>query len=292
MGSLHSVGPMMTKVAVLVCDRPHSAGLILAYGKDRIEKPGWLTDTRQRMGTGLEGAMDIAGGDVADGALSRVTLFADIPIDTLREIEGRCAWQRFSAGDQVFDKESDTLDVYFVIEGAVRILNTVGDDRDVALADVLAGNYFGELAAIDGMKRSARVVVTRDSVLASLDGPAFLELLHDHPQIAVRVLERLTRIVRNLDSRVSQLTTQSEMQRIWGELLRLAEPDPAKAGTWHIPDLPNHKEIASWAGTSREQVAQAIGELARDGIVRRKTMGLIICDLPRLQVMAKTQGAA
>ncbi len=231
--------------------------------------------------------------DVVDGALSRVSLFADLAADVLRGIEGRCTWQRFASGEQVFDKESDTLDVYFVIEGAVRILNTAGDDREVALADVLAGNYFGELAAIDGMKRSARVVATRDdTVLASLDGPSFLALMRDHPEIALRVLERLTRIVRNLDSRVSQLTTQSEQQRIWGELLRLAEPDPAKVESWHIPDLPNHKEIAAWAGTSREQVAQAIGELARDGIVRRKTMGLTICDLPRLQLMARTQGAA
>ncbi|MDO8608764.1 MAG: Crp/Fnr family transcriptional regulator [Phaeospirillum sp.] len=230
--------------------------------------------------------------DVVDGALSSVSLFADLPESALRQIEACCTWRRYAAGEQVFDKESDTLDVYFIIEGAVRILNAASDDREVALADVLAGNYFGELAAIDGMKRSARVIATRDSLLASLDGRSFLEQMHDHPQIALRVLERLTRIVRNLDSRVSQLSTQSENQRVWGELLRLAEPDPGRPEGWHIPDLPNHKEIAAWAGTSREQVAQAIGELARDGIVRRKTMGLIICDLPRLQMMTKVLGAA
>ena len=230
--------------------------------------------------------------DVVDGALARVCLFADLAPDVLREIEGRCTWRRYGSGEQVFDKESDTLDVYFVIEGAVRILNNASDDREVALADVLAGNYFGELAAIDGMKRSARVVATRDSLLASLDGLSFLTLMRGNPEIALRVLERLTRIIRNLDSRVSLLSTQSEQQRIWGELVRLAEPDPARLESWHIPDLPNHKEIAAWAGTSREQVAQAIGELARDGIVRRKTMGLVICDLPRLQLMARTLGAA
>ncbi len=230
--------------------------------------------------------------DVVEGALSRVSLFADVLPAALREIEGRCRWLSFASGEQVFDKESDTLDVYFVIEGAVRILNCTGDDREVALADVLAGNYFGELAAIDGMKRSARVIATRDSVLAALDGASFLELMHAHPAIALKVLERLTRIVRNLDSRVAQLSTQNEAQRVWGELLRLAEPDPARADGWHIPDLPNHKEIAAWAGTSRELVAQAIGELAREGVVRRKTMGLVICDLGRLQLMARTLGAA
>ena len=227
-----------------------------------------------------------------DGALSRVSLFAGLGADDLRDVEGRCAWRRVASGELVFDRDSDTLEVYFVIDGAVRILSDVGDDREVALADVLAGNYFGELAAIDGMRRSARVIATQDSLLASLDGSSFLTLMRAHPDIALKVLERLTRIVRNLDARVTQLSTQSESQRVWGELLRLALPDPARPDGWHIPDLPNHKEIASWAGTSREQVAQAIGELARDGIVRRKSMGLVIGDLPRLQLLARRLGAA
>jgi CRP-like cAMP-binding protein len=160
-------------------------------------------------------------------------------------------------------------------------------EREVALADVLAGNYFGELAAIDRMKRSARVVATRDTVLASLDGETFLELMREQSEVALRVLERLTRIIRNLDQRVTQLSTQDETQRVLGELVRLAVPDPAKPDNWHIPDLPNHKEIAAWSGTSRETVAQAIGELARQGVVRRKSMGLAICDWQRLQLLAR-----
>jgi len=221
------------------------------------------------------------------GALTAFELFAGLPPDAVREIEARCSWHRFASGDQVFDRESDTLEVYFVISGAVRILAQQSEDREVALADVLAGNYFGELAAIDGLKRSARVVATRESVLASLDRISFLECMQRHPDIAVRVLARLTRIIRNLDLRVTQLSTQNESQRIWGELVRLAQPDASRPEGWHIPDLPNHKEIASWAGTSREAVAQAIGELARHGVVKRRGMGLMIVDWARLQLMAK-----
>ncbi|MBI2236878.1 MAG: Crp/Fnr family transcriptional regulator [Magnetospirillum sp.] len=229
--------------------------------------------------------------DVVEGCLARCALFASLPAEAIREVEARCTWQRYSSGQQVFDKESDTLDVYFVVEGAVRILTPGSDEQEVALADVIAGNYFGELAAIDGMKRSARVVATQDSLLASLDGPGFLDLMHRFPGLAVHVLERLTRIIRNLDARVTRLSTQSDSQRVMSELVRLAEPDPSRPEGWLIADLPNHKEIASWAGTSREAVAQVIGELARDGIVRRKSMGLVICDWNRLQLMARATAA-
>jgi CRP/FNR family transcriptional regulator, cyclic AMP receptor protein len=252
-----------------------------------LETPPILADNLGGWTLGLGYFMDSF-----EGGLARVSLFSDVPAEAIRDIERRCHWYRFTAGEQVFDKESDTLEVYFVIEGAVRILTAAVDDREVALADVVAGNYFGELAAIDGMKRSARVLATRDAVLASLDGASFLDLMRTYPNIALRVLERLTRIVRNLDSRVTQLSTQGENQRVYSELVRLAQPDAARPDGWLISDLPNHKEIASWAGTSREQVAQAIGELARDGVVRRKGMGLVISDWSRLQLMAKAASAA
>ena len=225
------------------------------------------------------------------GSLAKVSLFSDLPADAVGRIETQCRWTRLTAGEQVFDKESDTLDVYFVIEGSVRILNVISDEREVALADIDAGNCFGELAAIDGLKRSARVIATADTLLASLDGPAFLEVLRTYPNVTIQVLERLTRMVRTLDTRVTKLSALTESQRIWNELLRLAVPEPNNKGSWHIPDMPNHREIAAWSGTSKDHVANAIGELARDGIVRRKTMGLIISDLPRLQSMVKNLAA-
>lgn len=220
--------------------------------------------------------------------LESMSLFEGLSPEAIRDIEGLANWRRFEPDQQVFDKESDTLEVYFVVEGAVRILSPIQDDREVTLAEVLAGNFFGELSAIDGKKRSARVVAVRDSLLASIEGPVFVEVMKRHPIIALRVLDRLARIIRSLDSRVTNLSTLTENQRVVVELIRLAEPDPKVPNAWHIPDMPNHVEIANWAGTARELVAQTIGELARDGVVKRKSMGLVICDWSRLQLMAKS----
>ena len=220
-----------------------------------------------------------------DQDLGPIHLFEGLPKDLVASVAAQCRWDRLAAGEQVFDKDSDTLDVYFVRSGGVRILTTGPDGREVALADVPAGQYFGELAAIDGQRRSARAVASSESEIATLAGPAFLALMRQYPDLALRVLERLTRIVRSLDSRVTELSTESEAQRIYGQLLRLARPDPANPQSWIIDDLPNHKEIAAWTGASREAVGQTIGELARDGIVRRRGMGLVVADRQRLTLM-------
>lgn len=218
-------------------------------------------------------------------SLETIPLFADLPSAAVGAIGERCRWQHFQADDVVFDRESDSVEVYFVVGGCVRILNSISTDREIALADIPAGGYFGELSAIDGMRRSARVVALQESLLAALDGRYFIEVLRAHPTVAVRLLEKLSRIIRDLDGRVSQIAGQNEQQRIWGQLLRLAEPGDM-AGTWIIRELPNHKEIADWSGTQRDQVAQAIGDLARDGVVRRRSRDLVILDLPRLRLMA------
>ncbi|MBY0431967.1 MAG: Crp/Fnr family transcriptional regulator [Rhodospirillales bacterium] len=226
--------------------------------------------------------------DQVKGGLSGIDLFSGLEPQAVAEFEAVARWRRFEIDEQVFDKNTDTLEVYFVVEGAVRVLSYMYSDREVTLAMVPAGNYFGELAAIDQRPRSARVVAMRPSVLATIDGPTFIGLMMKYPVTALRMLERFARIIRTLDERVTELSTLSESQRIFVELVRLAQPDPRRPAGRYIPNVPNHKELASWAGTSREQVAQAIGELAREGIIERKHMNLIIRDWPRLQLLAKT----
>lgn len=225
--------------------------------------------------------------DHATRRLDGIDLFEGLSAEDLDDIARQCSWREVPADDQVFDKNSDTQDVYFVAAGAVRILTPGPDEQEVALADIRAGTNFGELAAIDGMRRSARVIALIDSELASLPAPEFLELMRRHPEIALKVLSRLTRVIRNLDSRVTELSTKSDSQRIFAQLAELAQPDPAVPEARLIPDLPNHREIASWTGTSKEVVAQAIGDLARQGIVRRKGVGLHI---PQWDVLLRLAG--
>ncbi len=220
--------------------------------------------------------------------LGDIELFAGLPPEAIAEIEAKVRWHQFAPDEQVFDKQSDTLEVYFVVSGTVRILSYVQPDREVALANVTAGNYFGELAAIDGKERSARVVAIEASLLASVEGPAFMDFMRSHPAVALRVLERFARIIRALDNRVIDLSTLTETQRVLVELVRLAKPDPRRADSFYIADLPNHKEIAAWAGSSRETVAQTIGELARMGVVERRSMSLIVHDWPKLQILARS----
>lgn len=242
-------------------------------------------------GTGADARSGVTQEKPAGKTLADVGLFAGLTKKAVTEVEKLCFWRIVAEGEQVFDQTSTSDEVYFIVEGAVRVLTYTNTGREVALANVLAGDYFGELAAIDSRGRSARVVAVEDTVIAALHGPDFMTVMGKHSGIALTVVQRLAHIIRTLDSRVAELSQLSENQRVLAELVRIAEPDPSIPNGWLISKVPNHKELASWAGTSREVVAQTIGELARDGVVERRTMGLRIKDWARLQLLARTPQA-
>jgi len=222
--------------------------------------------------------------------LSQVSLFSGLAPDEIRDIVSVAKWHEVPAGETIFDQENDTLEVYCVVKGAVRIMTTVGE-RDVTLAEISHGNVFGEIAAIDGLPRSAKTIATVDSVLASIEGPTFIKIMLKYPGIAVKIIQRLARVVRGLDKRVTTLSTLTEEQRVVIELLRISEPDPKIPNGWYIPTMPVHSDLAGWAGTSRDIVAQTIGKLAREGVVKRRGMALVICDWPQMQMLGKVAAA-
>ena len=61
------------------------------------------------------------------------------------------------------------------------------------------------------------------------------------------------------------------------------EPNPRGDGSWVIRTGPQHKEIASWSGTEKPEVAMAIGSLVRDGVLQRKHKMFVIKDHARLK---------
>ncbi|MDP7105347.1 MAG: cyclic nucleotide-binding domain-containing protein, partial [SAR202 cluster bacterium] len=86
----------------------------------------------------------------------------------------RSAWRRFVPNEQILDRMSANQEVFFVVEGAVRVVNYSLTGREVAYATVRAGGYFGELAAIDGEPRSASVVATENCLLVKLPPNVFI----------------------------------------------------------------------------------------------------------------------
>jgi CRP/FNR family transcriptional regulator, cyclic AMP receptor protein len=226
--------------------------------------------------------------DANERSLSGIELFKGLDEADIRSLEARCRWRRYHDGERVLDSGSASRDVYFVASGAVSIVNFSLSGKEVTLATAKAGSYFGELAAIDNQPRSASVVAVQDSLIAIMPAQTFVDLLNRHAEVTFRVAKRLAEIVRLSDQRIMELSTLAATQRVFAELLRMAEPDTAVPGLWVIRPLPPVREIASRVSTTRETAARALAQLYPTGLVRRKGRSLYLMDREGLREAINT----
>ncbi|MBT6441457.1 MAG: cyclic nucleotide-binding domain-containing protein, partial [Alphaproteobacteria bacterium] len=139
--------------------------------------------------------------------LATVRLLEGLEESDLQDLEQRGRWRRYVAEEQILDRDSETREVFFVVEGSVDVINFSLSGREVAYGQVRAGGYFGEMAAIDGRRRSANIVANQDSLVFIVPSDAFMDILNTHVSAAMVVLRRLAHIVRTADDRIMDLST-------------------------------------------------------------------------------------
>lgn len=220
-------------------------------------------------------------------SLAGMSLLADLPKRDLEELSQRCSWRTFGPNEQIIDRQSDNCDLYFIVAGRARVVNYSLSGREVTFDDRNAGEYFGELAALDGERRSANVVSLGETTVACLSQEGFHELLHAHPQVAVKILKNMAKIVRVSTDRIMDLSTLGANNRVHAELLRLAKQGMRDDNTAVISPIPIHGDIASRVSTTRETVARVFSDLTREGIVQRDRDALVILDVDHLNELVE-----
>jgi CRP-like cAMP-binding protein len=215
--------------------------------------------------------------------LGDFSLFADLEEAERKSIEQRCHKRTYARNETILDKGSQSREVFFVLKGAVSVITFSPAGREVTLASVKAGDFFGELAAIDGQPRSASVSAIEKTEIAIMPPDLFNELVRNRAPVAFKLLERLARMVRASGLRILELSTLQAAQRVYAELLRMAQPDAAVPGLWVVRPLPPMHEIASMTSTTRETVNRAISQLYPSGLLKRKGRNLYIMERNKLE---------
>ena len=155
--------------------------------------------------------------------------------------------------------------------------------REILLRDINAGEYFGEMAAIDNQPRSSGIVAMTDVTVARMPASVFRAAVHAHPDVCDQLLALLAGYVRTLSNRVNEFTTLDVRHRIYAELLRLSRPEAGPAKRSVISPPPMHAEIAARVSTRREAVARELKALERGGLVERRRGAIVLTDPEKLR---------
>jgi len=215
-------------------------------------------------------------------SLARHPFLAGAAPDVLARLAAHASW--FDAGpDQtILDFEDATTDVYFIVQGHVRVLiQTANGKRTQILGDFAAGDLVGEMAAIDGVARSARIEALVRTQMCALPARPFIDAAFGSREIGLRLMRLLTSRIRAQNRRMLELTALPIRLRLSAELLRLSRPKPD--GTRVLHPLPTQEELASRIGARRETVSREVSAMTEAGLLQRTRAALILRDPAALQ---------
>jgi CRP/FNR family cyclic AMP-dependent transcriptional regulator len=209
-------------------------------------------------------------------SLETIRILGSLDAAEIAALNLRCHWRRVQRKEWLLHQDHVGTDAYFLTDGALRIIMSTPGGNDVILADLKAGDYFGEMPAIDGQPQPAGIVAISDATVACMPASFFRQVLHEHPEVIERVLRDFVTRMRSLHQRVSELHTMSVRDRIYAELLRRSRADPIDERRALVSPVPRHAELAARVGTRRETVARELKALERAGIFTKSGGAFVI----------------
>ena len=225
--------------------------------------------------------------EITAGSLAAVELFYDLSLNDRKVVADKCRGMKFTTGDIIASHNDTDTDVYFIISGQVRVVIYSASGKEISFREQVAGEMFGEIAAVDNKSRSAYVVTLRETLLAGMSAENFLWLMQLYPSIMTRTLARFAQLIRLLSDRVVEFSSMDVRNRLHAELLRLAWKNMDNANTATISPAPRHVELASRISTHREAITRELTQLASSGLIHKGKNLLRINDVVKLENMVQ-----
>ncbi|HEY8465846.1 MAG TPA: Crp/Fnr family transcriptional regulator [Solirubrobacterales bacterium] len=200
--------------------------------------------------------------------LARVPLFDELSQEELERIAAVAVPRSYPRGVRVFHEGDQSDACYIVRSGNLRVTREHSDGRAIALATLGPGDFFGELAMLDGGTRSASVETLSDVELLAVPAGDMRRVIAEHGDIAAKLILAITRRLRETNERVTRQSFQTVPSRVAGVLLQLIAEETIPEGRDGITVRMTQADLAQLAGTSRESVSRFLATLERAGVVQ------------------------
>lgn len=213
---------------------------------------------------------------IVSAMLKRTALFGDLTLPERLILAKALRRGDVPKGAYVFRAGDPGRSFFLIVAGRIKIsLSRQG--REVVLAELGPGDYFGELSLIDGRPRSADVMAAVRSELLELPQDAFFRVLDTNGAVARKLLVEICRRLRDADNQIGTLATVDAAGRIVRALFKLGERHARHEGPDLVfPKAPRQRDVAALAGTTRATTSRLIRQLAQQGLLSFSGHSLIL----------------
>jgi CRP-like cAMP-binding protein len=149
--------------------------------------------------------------------LKQIALFRGLSDAMLEEFSGYFKQTAYAAGDVIFKEKTTGDSLFIVVSGEVVIEKAMDEEgREFKTLAILAGGeFFGEMAVIEGLPRFAQARAGADSALFEVGRDKFFSFIKEHPETGISIFSQIMRVtMRRLQHTSSELTMLFDLSRM------------------------------------------------------------------------------
>jgi CRP/FNR family cyclic AMP-dependent transcriptional regulator len=219
--------------------------------------------------------------------LAQSQLFGALPLEDRERIVQLCTKKRFAAKQVVFYQGAPGREMYVVVSGRLKISVTSEDGKELSFFIFHESDIFGELALLDGERRSATVTTIDPCELLVLHHNDFQQLLKQHQLIGLKLLSLLAGRVRATTLLYENSVFIEIPGRLAGKLLELGEENGTESdGGIQIDIKLSQYELGTLINASRESVNKQLKTWEGQGIIEMRRGKIFLADLPVLEALS------
>lgn len=201
--------------------------------------------------------------------IKKIGIFSELTEGEMEKLSQYVREQQINKGVELFHQDDPGDAMYFILRGGVRIYLYSPSGRELTLAVLKSGQFFGEMSLLDGMPRSANAVTIEDTDFIVLKRNDFLSVLHAYPVIAIKILKDMSIRVREADAMIEDFALLNVYDRLMKYIDKLMKTDGRKEDYYTvISHNIKRQDIASAIGTTRETVSRILSSWQRKGYIK------------------------
>jgi CRP/FNR family transcriptional regulator, cyclic AMP receptor protein len=211
--------------------------------------------------------------------IRRVPLFATLTDAEFQSLEHVFLVRSFPKNQVIFMEEETGKYMYIVLAGKVKITKATAGGKESLLAIHQAGDFFGEMALLDGKTSPATVSAMEDCRIATVSAHDFHTLLMRNEKVVKQIIQVLCTRLRQVWAQVQSLSYSTADSRIKAGILQLSQKHGVADSRGIIINLKiTHQELAEMVGTSRETVTRTLARLQESGVLQIEQRRMILLD--------------
>lgn len=221
--------------------------------------------------------------------LKGVSLFQSLSHSDRECLAASLKRRSLKRGEALFRKGDEGTSLYIVKTGSVKVVLPSDMGDEVAAAILSEGEFFGEMALLDGMPRSADVVALESSELLALRQGDFLAFLKGNEGAIQAIFSYLSMRLRRTDELLENAHFLNISTRFARRLVELSQKHGHRKAGGELIEIDlrlTQKDLASIVGTTRESINKELRILREKGLVNTEGNTLQILDLERLEKRA------